>query len=452
MSRESERLYEAIGRASDGQIEEAQGPRRRRRIRWIAPLAAVLALAITLTAVLSGPGGGSAYALAEAKYPKETVVAFPGHRPGLMDDYLRLSLPRLLAGSEGENRVCSPVNIYLALSMLAEVTGGESRGQILALLGGESMEAQRQKARELWEQNYLAAGENGASLLASSLWLDADLDCKRDAVSLLAEEYYASVFRGALGSEKLNRALRSWLDAQTGGLLKEQTAGLALPADTVLALAATVYFKGSWQIEFDPADTAREIFTGPDGEIVCDFMHSKRTRERYDWGERFTAAAVRFTNRRSMLFLLPEEGMTPEELLSEEEFFDFLCGDHSRWERSELVDLRISVPKFDVSGDVDLLPVLEALGVTDVQTPGLADFSPIIEMPAVLTMAKHACRVKVDEEGCEAAAYTVMSAGGGSSPEPPREVDFTLDRPFIFVILGADGLPLFAGVVNDPTA
>ncbi len=28
---------------------------------------------------------------------------------------------------------------------------------------------------------------------------------------------------------------------------------------------------------------------------------------------------------------------------------------------------------------------------------------------------------------------------------PEEEVDFTLDRPFLFVITGEDGLPLFVG-------
>jgi len=42
------------------------------------------------------------------------------------------AVPELLRG-EG-NRLCSPLNIYLALGMLAEVTGGESREEILLLL------------------------------------------------------------------------------------------------------------------------------------------------------------------------------------------------------------------------------------------------------------------------------------------------------------------------------
>jgi hypothetical protein len=28
-------------------------------------------------------------------------------------------------------------------------------------------------------------------------------------------------------------------------------------------------------------------------------------------------------------------------------------------------------------------------------------------------------------------------------------VEFTLDEPFLFAITGADGLPLFAGIVNQ---
>jgi hypothetical protein len=65
-------------------------------------------------------------------------------------------------------------------------------------------------------------------------------------------------------------------------------------------------------------------------------------------------------------------------------------------------------------------------------------------------MAMLAASVRLtDEEGIAAAAYTIMQAPGESIP-PEQEVDFVLDRPFIFVITSRDGLPMFAGVVNDP--
>ena len=38
----------------------------------------------------------------------------------------------------------------------------------------------------------------------------------------------------------------------------------------------------------------------------------------------------------------------------------------------------------------------------------------------------------------------------GAMKPPEEEVDFTLDRPFFFMITGEDGVPYFAGVMNDP--
>ena len=83
-----------------------------------------------------------------------------------------------------------------------------------------------------------------------------------------------------------------------------------------------------------------------------------------------------------------------------------------------------------------------------------ADFSPLTADDAdlALTQAAHAARVKIDEKGVEAAAYTILTVGETAAAEKPEEMDFVLDRPFLFAIVSPDGLPLFTGVVNDPTA
>ncbi|MBR7136536.1 MAG: serine protease, partial [Clostridia bacterium] len=61
----------------------------------------------------------------------------------------------------------------------------------------------------------------------------------------------------------------------------------------------------------------------------------------------------------------------------------------------------------------------------------------------------HAARVTVDEEGVTAAAFTEIALAGGAAA-PSDEVDITLDRPFLFVITGINGTPLFAGTVCEP--
>ena len=48
----------------------------------------------------------------------------------------------------------------------------------------------------------------------------------------------------------------------------------------------------------------------------------------------------------------------------------------------------------------------------------------------------------------KAAAFTVMAVEGIADTMELEEVDFVLDRPFLFVITNQEGVPVFAGVVN----
>ena len=75
--------------------------------------------------------------------------------------------------------------------------------------------------------------------------------------------------------------------------------------------------------------------------------------------------------------------------------------------------------------------------------------TPTQELDAVwLSKVSQAARVTVDEEGCTAAAYIALAAAGAMAP-PTEEVDFTLDRPFLFAVTANDGSVVFAGVVRN---
>ncbi len=61
-----------------------------------------------------------------------------------LEDFFAESIREFMSDSQGENVVYSPLNVYMALGMLAEVSDGNSRQQILDLLNAESIEALRQ--------------------------------------------------------------------------------------------------------------------------------------------------------------------------------------------------------------------------------------------------------------------------------------------------------------------
>lgn len=482
-----EDIFDGVTDVRDDLIQGAkEAPakkKRRAKRRWMGAVAAVLAVAV-LGGVLLRPGGGmTALAIAQAEYPemapypdegkfwppggdrdeegfhaaydawREDVVA---QRRDLGDvtplqEFFAKSSQVFLTGKPGENRVYSPLNVYMALSMTAQLTDGESRGQILELLGSETMDALRQQANDVWNANYR---DDGAltSVLASSLWLDQDVKFNQNTMDTLARDFYASSYRGEMGSKALNDALQNWLNEQTGGLLEEQAGNIELDSETIMALATTVYFKAKWRSEFNEERTEKAVFHGPAGDVETDFMHQS-DEQNYYWGGKFAAVSQGFEEGGAMWFLLPDEGVSPEELLSDGEAMDFLfTADKEEWEKQKFLIVNKAVPKFDVSSQFDLGEGLRALGVTDVFDPEKSDFSPMTAGGAggiVLSRADHAARVVIDEEGCTAAAFTVMAYAGAAKP-PDEEVDFVLDRPFLFCITGISGLPLFVGVVNSP--
>ena len=455
-------------------IETAKKWKYRLKKRWTGAVAAMLAVAI-LGGIFLHPGGRlTAYAIAQARDPRMTHYPSgpaqfiePLHdawwkdvraqRRDLGDisslqTFFSRSARTFLTGTEGENRVYSPLNVYMALSILAQLTGGESREQILTLLGSDSMDALRQQASDVWNSNYR---DDGAltSILANSLWLNKDMKFHQETMDILAQNFYASSYQGKMGSEQFNRALQSWLNEQTGGLLKEQAGNIELDSDTILALASTVYFRAKWNNEFSKGNTMPQTFHTPTGDVEIDFMH-QRDDQSYYWGEKFAAVSLPFKQGGDMWFILPDEGITPEELLSDEEAMEFLFTAHRyEWENQKFLYVNMSIPKFDVASQFDLEEGLQAMGVTDVFDPALSDFTSMttqVEVPIIVSQTSHAARVVIDEEGCTATAFTAMLGAGAAAP-PDDEVDFVLDRPFLFCVTGDSGLPLFVGIVNYPT-
>ena len=362
--------------------------------------------------------------------------------------FLTQSIPQFLSGAAGENRVYSPLNVYMALSMLAELTDGSSHDQLLELLGSDNIHTLRQQAAAVWNANYCDDGAT-TTVLASSLWLNEGINFVQPTLDTLSDTYYASAYQGVMGSKEFNQALQSWLNEQTGGLLEEQAAQIELNPETILALATTIYFRAKWSSEFSEERTEEKTFHAADGDMTCQFMHQSGT-DTYYWGDQFSAISKRFEGGEAMWFLLPDEGVTPENLLDDVQVMDFILN-RSEWENSKYLIVHKAIPKFDVTSQMDLREGLMALGITDVFDPERSDFTPMTTETdnIALSQAKHDARVTIDEEGCTAAAYTVMAMAGAAAP-PKEEVDFVLDRPFLFAITGYDGLPLFVGVVNHP--
>lgn len=445
---------------------------------WIRRMALVLAGVLSLT----GCGGGEAAVLLIAPaYPE--MAAYPSEQEyvdgesGIFDSegfssvydawrqdrakrrnqpegytegtgtFTKQAARAFLTGAE-DNALFSPLNVYLALGMLAEVTDGNSREQILTALGADSMDTLRRRADSLWNANYCNDGAL-TSVLASSLWLNRNVTYRMEPLEQLASVYRASAYQGTMGDPAYDKMLQDWLNEQTGGLLEGYVQNLTMDPATILALASTVYYRGKWDKEFQAENNEERIFHSPSGDVECTFMKQTDTYGVYYWSEQFGAISRRMEEGGQMWFILPDEGVEMDTVLTEEALYSLLDPDFV-WEDQKTLKIHQYIPKFDVSSDTEMQKGLAAMGITDVFDPDTADFTPLTDVKNVcLSQAKHAVRVMIDEEGVTAASYVAMMMAGAARP-PEDEMDFILDRPFLFALTGTDGVVLFMGVVNHP--
>ena len=453
---------------------EGRRPRKRRGL-FCTAVAAAVAVSITLGLLLwpaEGPNGPvsalSAYALSEPVYPDFPQFPKSGdgqaldgsgeeyrtylsevdalrlgtrdvHAPALLTAFAAKSAPLVLEGHEGENAVYSPVSLWMALAMLARCAGGESREQVLSALGAEDMDELSSRAERLWRRLYT---DDGASslIVANSIWLDRELrgTFNNDTLAALSENFYAGSYTVPMGTPEAGEAVGKWVSEQTNGLIE---AGVDTE-DVLALLVSSLYYKARWNTTFSPSQTEPDTFTCAGGqENTVDFMHRTVEMGRFLRRSGYLAAAL-YTALGEVVFVLPDEGTAPEELLARE---GFLAG--LNLDAGELGEVEWSVPKFDVQSKLDLAPALGALGITDLPDPERADLSGLTSAAAYLAGAEQLGRVKMDEEGAEAAAVTMLYMSPSSEFMITETAVMDLDRPFLFVIR-QEGIPLFIGVVN----
>jgi serpin B len=215
---------------------------------------------------------------------------------------------------------------------------------------------------------------------------------------------------------------------------------------TRMVLANAIYFNARWVSPFPKQNTADGAFHLDDGGTVTVPLMRLREVLRYTKRPDYQAVALPYKGGVSMIALLPSRGGFAA-------FEQRLSAERLQAIQGELTesDLALTLPKFTYQSDsVSLEQVLTQLGMADAFSPGAADFSGMDGTRNLyLKDAYHQAMVRVDEDGTEAGAATVVLGQAVSAPPT-----MTVDRPFIFVIQDdATGALLFMGrVVNPKTA
>ena len=237
-----------------------------------------------------------------------------------------------------------------------------------------------------------------------------------------ANDYYdaqpeARDFYDGLTRDVINQ----WGSDHTQGMIKEVLTKDEFDKDAVSYLLNALYFKGAWANKFNPDYTRDEPF---DGSETVPMMHITDEFQ-YTDNDLYQAVKLPYGNGAYLMtVILPREGKTISDVLKQM--------DGKNWQfKGGGSDVDLKLPRFETNTNLDLKPIMMALGMPTAFNPGLADFSEFCNVPTYIGLMKQVARIIVNEEGTEAAAITIIGEATAGMPHYSR---FYATRPFLYLI------------------
>ena len=170
----------------------------------------------------------------------------------------------------------------------------------------------------------------------------------------------------------------------------------------------------------------------------------------------------------NMMVLLPKEGFTADDIINQLAVYGLsevegvipcatgMSKEEINAHRFSPHEVDLKLPRFETSSDTDeldiekgLVGLMQKMGIKLAFDSYFAEIPNMCEAPVYIDIMRQKAKIKVNEEGSEAAAVTVAGTNemsmGPAIIEYPKAT-FHANRPFIYVIREASsGVILFVG-------
>ena len=327
-----------------------------------------------------------------------------------------------------KSQLVSPLSVTYALGMLNNGAAGQTQKQINTVLGFGSAGTDAINdfcLKMLTECPSL--DKQTKILIANTIYMNSGYKLKSDFIKTAKKHYLAEPETRNFADGKTLNVINKWASDHTEGMITEVLNKEEFNPSNVSYLLNALYFKGSWTNKFDKDMTREETFNGKGKAMM---MH-KQSKYRYGDNDVCQTIELPYGNEAyAMTLLLPHRDKTINDVVS--------SLDGNKWAEMRgnmgraLVDLKM--PRFETKSDINLKNVMSGLGMP-LAFSGAADFSNFCNTATHIDLMKQVAKIKLDEEGTEAAAVTVIGMRKTSSAErPERPIEFHADRPFVYVI------------------
>ena len=347
---------------------------------------------------------------------------------------------------QDKNIFISPLSVSLALAMTLNGAAGETEQAMTNTLQLQGLDSEAINVGYAGLRQTLLTSDPKVTLtIANSLWARQGMSFKQDFLQRNIRFFGAEISTLDFNDPSASKTINQWVDTNTNGKI-QKIVGDRINPNAVLFLINAIYFKGTWQREFDPSRTQEDPFHLANGDVKQVPMMRQQHRYPYYRGENFQAISLAYGDgEMSMYIFLPDRESNLNNFLRDlnaERWEHWMSQFHGQ-------DVSLVMPKFKLEYGRTLNDALKVLGMDIAFQGDLANFSRMASAPLYIENVLHKTFVEVNEEGTEAAAATSIGISITSVPPPP--IPFTIDRPFFLAIRdNQTKTVLFMGVVVDP--
>ena len=353
-----------------------------------------------------------------------------------------------------KNLLISPLSVSAALSMTANGADGETLGEMEKVLGnGLSLDEMNEYMAYYISQ--LPDEEKEKIYLADSIWFKDDPTLKvYDEFLETNKKYYnAEIYKSAFEPDTIVKDVNSWVNRNTQGMIPTLITKENIKSNTMMMLINTLYFEAEWWSPY--LSTTDGTFTDLDGNKLPIKKMDSMERQYFDLGNADAFKKPYKNGDYSFVGILPHEDVDFNEYISNLDGAALAEG-LKECEDPDTVDLYVMIPKFKYNYSESLKDILSALGMKTAFDENKADFSKINDLsvedalPLYIDDVLHKTKIEVTEKGTKAAAATAVVMGAGAAaPIEKKKVYIYLDRPFVYMIVDKNNVPLFIGAATQ---
>lgn len=364
-----------------------------------------------------------------------------------------------------ENIIFSPFSISTALAMVHLGAKGNTQRQLGDVLEISKIPNTHKQLADLSSAIVDTKSEGYRLISASRLFAGMDYSFL-DSFLSDTKNYYgteAEIVDFRKNLEVTRKKINAWVANQTSDEIKDFLAEGSINVDTAMVLINAIYFKGDWLFAFDPQHTFNDTFYVSRNENIPVKMMFMSKKLKIGFNSNYGVQLVELpykSKELSMIIMLPRS--TGEHVNLEREINEDILNSMVNSLTEEKVE--IYLPKFKMSFEQKLVPVLRNLGLESAFESGQADFSGMNgKKDLYISEILQKSFIEVNEDGTEAAAATgiafevsftnfLESTNEGTNFQvmslPPQ---IRCCHPFLYVIRhNATGSILFIGRVYRP--